>query len=362
MTPPLPISYFRELATSRNHVLISVTDERVPRRGNLVILCNTCNQQFRTSAASYMNARVTGCTTCANVSRRLQPNRRQPQTELSPEEMQRRLEVATRTALERSALRAAYNHISNRNDLREYLNQENNAYSDFILSILDQPEGSYVSNAGEGAAFERHHIIPRHAGGPDSQWNLIQLTVADHDRAHRIRYEVYGEFGDYNCSRAADPTLPLNEEFETRRREGQVRGDETRRIEQTGIYAPGVSAAGGRASAAVNSIQRLYSHQNQMSPETRAALYNGCTWYHTRTNITLVVTARQALTVSRLKDLLAAALPEGSNDRISLTRETNNNNITSGISKVIRGERQSAYGWKLVRIEGNPTQIEPEDT
>jgi 5-methylcytosine-specific restriction endonuclease McrA len=309
-----------------------------------------------------MNARVTGCTTCANVSRRLQPNRRQPQAELSPEEILRRREVATRTERERSALRAAYNHISNRNDLREYLNQENNAYSNFILSKLDQQEGSAGSGAVEGTTFEMHHIIPRHAGGPDSQWNLIRLTVADHIRAHRIRYEVYNEFGDYNCTRAADPTLPINEEYEARRVEGRARGNQTRLTQQSGIYAPGASAAGGRASAAVNSIQRLYTHQNQMDELTRAALYKGCTWYHPRTNITLVVTGRQALTLTHLKILLAAALPEGSQDRISLTRNTNNNNITSSISKVIRGQRPTAYGWRLISIVSNPTLSESEDT
>jgi len=39
--------------------------------------------------------------------------------------------------------------------------------------------------------LERHHIIPRHAGGTNDKENLIKLSLKDHMLAHKIRYEVY---------------------------------------------------------------------------------------------------------------------------------------------------------------------------
>jgi hypothetical protein len=39
--------------------------------------------------------------------------------------------------------------------------------------------------------LERHHIVPRHAGGTNNKENLIKLSLKDHTLAHKIRYEVY---------------------------------------------------------------------------------------------------------------------------------------------------------------------------
>lgn len=39
--------------------------------------------------------------------------------------------------------------------------------------------------------LERHHIVPRHAGGTNNKDNLIKISLKDHILAHKIRYEVY---------------------------------------------------------------------------------------------------------------------------------------------------------------------------
>lgn len=46
-----------------------------------------------------------------------------------------------------------------------------------------------------------HHIIPRHAGGPDKSWNMVMLTTLDHQKAHELRFEVYQEKGDSDAAR-----------------------------------------------------------------------------------------------------------------------------------------------------------------
>ena len=42
----------------------------------------------------------------------------------------------------------------------------------------------------------KHHIIPRHVGGTDDPSNIIELTVAEHAKAHRVLYEKYGRWQD----------------------------------------------------------------------------------------------------------------------------------------------------------------------
>lgn len=43
----------------------------------------------------------------------------------------------------------------------------------------------------------KHHIVPRHAGGSDSQDNIIELTVEEHAEAHKKLWEQHGMWQDY---------------------------------------------------------------------------------------------------------------------------------------------------------------------
>ena len=42
----------------------------------------------------------------------------------------------------------------------------------------------------------KHHIIPRHMGGKDSEGNIEYLTVEEHAEAHRKLYEEHGRWQD----------------------------------------------------------------------------------------------------------------------------------------------------------------------
>jgi hypothetical protein len=50
-----------------------------------------------------------------------------------------------------------------------------------------------------GEYLERHHIVPRHAGGTNCKDNLIKLSLKDHVLAHKIRYETYGSQYDLSA-------------------------------------------------------------------------------------------------------------------------------------------------------------------
>lgn len=82
--------------------------------------------------------------------------------------------------------------ISSRSDLIVYLEQEENSYSNFILERINrssiEKKGNYV-----------HHIIPRHMGGPDVEWNYITLTLEEHIQAHSFLYENYQQLADLSA-------------------------------------------------------------------------------------------------------------------------------------------------------------------
>ena len=46
--------------------------------------------------------------------------------------------------------------------------------------------------------MHRHHIIPKHMGGTNDEWNLTApITVEEHALAHKKLYEIYGKPQDY---------------------------------------------------------------------------------------------------------------------------------------------------------------------
>lgn len=44
--------------------------------------------------------------------------------------------------------------------------------------------------------YHTHHIIPRHMGGSDNPENLVELTIEEHAKAHKLLYEKYGKIED----------------------------------------------------------------------------------------------------------------------------------------------------------------------
>lgn len=117
---------YAEMAKGRNSKLISVSNEETPRQGSVTILCNTCGQTFTTSAHSYSNARTTGCPSCKAIKARSQ---NVPITRIEQHKKDKKRETLSK----RLAKRDLYSNIRNVEGLRNYLKQENNAYSHFIL-------------------------------------------------------------------------------------------------------------------------------------------------------------------------------------------------------------------------------------
>jgi hypothetical protein len=44
---------------------------------------------------------------------------------------------------------------------------------------------------------EKHHIIPRHSGGKDVEYNIVEMLPEEHYMAHLIRYMAYNDKNDF---------------------------------------------------------------------------------------------------------------------------------------------------------------------
>lgn len=64
-----------------------------------------------------------------------------------------------------------------------------NAYDAFIQERKN-------ANYPAGTILERHHIVPKHAGGNNSESNLVSLSVKDHIIAHWLRWKVLNSESD----------------------------------------------------------------------------------------------------------------------------------------------------------------------
>jgi len=64
-------------------------------------------------------------------------------------------------------------------------------YDKYIAHCL-----SSQNNNLKNSNLEKHHILPKHAGGDDNPKNIILLTARQHILAHLIRFLEIGEKAD----------------------------------------------------------------------------------------------------------------------------------------------------------------------
>lgn len=358
------VKNYSDMAEDRHHKLISVSNTETPSQGKLTILCRICGETFTTTANSYCNAKASGCPSCKAIKAK-----NQSVSLTAIEQNQIKIEQKRKEELSKKlAKRKNFEHIRNIEGLFNYLKKENNKYSLFIINKINTNSSisQEIKNQNvnfDRKLFEKHHIIPKHTGGPDASWNLIYLSKEDHVEAHILRYEVYGEFGDYNFLSTKNVLginnrVKLNPEFDKQLTKNKQRGTKTQIANQIGIFNRDAAIKAGLKSKKV--IESLTEeekrtldkrHQTQMSDAVWSTLYEGATFIHSRTETKVVLKPEEALTLTELKNILAAALPKHDVDRIRLEKAEKPVNVTSALSKMIKGskDRPSAYGWKLIK-------------
>lgn len=83
-------------------------------------------------------------------------------------------------------------HIKSREELLAFLKANPNEYNNYMLLKMQEKQRE---NKEEGDFFE-HHVIPKHKGGLDDDWNLVYLLAEEHKTAHELRLKVYNDPGD----------------------------------------------------------------------------------------------------------------------------------------------------------------------
>jgi len=105
-----------------------------------------------------------------------------------------------------------------------------------------------------GSGLDRHHIIPRHAGGTDDESNFTYLTHREHIAAHWLLWKIHGRDGDKAAWRVMKnmPYWPT--------RTGKPHTDETKR----------------KMSAASKGKKKSEEHRRKMSVAQKGKTQGPC--------------------------------------------------------------------------------------
>ena len=242
-----------------NGSLISVSNSTYVMSGTITIKCH-CGCLFTTTAKSYFNSQ-NGCPDCKrkNTSKQwLGTTRKTPE-----EKAQTKVDSRRRRREKMMDQSSPYGKIKNKEDLIRYLESNRNLYNDFMLECIER-EKTMPSITSDGS-LKGHHIIPLFAGGCNQTWNLVHVTLEEHEKAHQLRYDVYQEHGDKLALRFFKGWTPSKEELQKERRK---LGLETQKKQKKGRFSPQQQAASGRIGGTIQTPAKLLKYKEKQGPST----------------------------------------------------------------------------------------------
>lgn len=223
--------------------------------------------------------------------------------------------------------------------LIEYLVKTPNPYNDFILARLknEHPKNS------ENLDIQKHHIIPRHIGGPNRTWNLVRLTVSEHREAHRLRWETYNNQADelalrfmqeeHNTPELIAARVALSHEYQRTNQIGRWNSEQQSRL--------------GRIGGSRQTQAKREKFREKLSVPVKNFLDRGSTWYHKSTMKHITFAPNELFLVTDLLEKLIEATEDETYKQ--MMQNTRKSNATSVLAKVIKGERPSCYNWFIQR-------------
>lgn len=230
--------------------------------------------------------------------------------------------------------------IKNSNDLIKYLEKENNSYSIFILDkIKAQNENNSFMCRSKG---EFHHILPKHSGGPDEKWNLVLLSIEDHAKAHKLRYQCYNQLADEYATRLKENSASID--FVRARQE---LGRETMRQKGIGFYNLVLQKELG-SRPKNHTEQREEFYQKHIKDNYKKIFEKSICFRHSVLNIEISSKPYQFARTGHIQSFLVSALTEGSAEQLNLEKDSN---FTSGINRVLKGWRKSYKSWFIIILE-----------
>ena len=220
--------------------------------------------------------------------------------------------------------------IQTEKELQTFLLNEKNEYTQFILDNKNLCKKHYQQT-------EFHHIIPLYAKGPHAQWNLIELTVFEHQKAHHLLYNVYQNKEDLCALRFRQKT------GSSAYRIRASLSHEKQRLDKKGFFDPKVQRINGKKGGKVKSKAKILSYRQKLDPEWVKVLSKKSYWYYKKTKQLIEISPFEC----RLpQDVTKKLLTYQPFKQIYKAKEQS---LTSNLTRLVKKQRKTASGWQLIQ-------------
>jgi hypothetical protein len=237
-----------------------------------------------------------------------------------------------------------FRSITNKETLLVFLKTNPNIYNDFVLEKIETESETLNQARIHNLAIEGHHIIPKGIGGPDEDWNLVNLTVEDHTTAHRLRYDVYQYAGDMLAvNLRVNPASCTQEAILAR----ISLSHESSRKNQTGFWSSEQQAINRRKGGTKQTASKRAKYIEKLSPIIREKFQHIMIWSHPDLKQNLVLLPNTVELTIDLLPIFLAALPPTSPFRKNL-QKISNKSFSSALSKVLLGKRNHYLQFRLL--------------
>lgn len=174
-------------------------------------------------------------------------------------------------------------------------------------------------------------------------WNLVKVTRFTHLSLHEIRFGVFRKIQDAVVSR-------FGPEDEDNKKKRLALSHATQKRDKTGVFNPEHQKMAGKKGGATKSLKKDEAYAATIQLESAELFKKGCVFVQTKTKppLRVVFAPGEIQTTRDLFARLKAEIERTNNQEIcaQFLKHTNAN-LTSGVSRILRKERKSAWGWKI---------------
>lgn len=335
MSQKLNLEQLKVEVKERNHRFIAVSNINNLREGTITVICED-GHRFTTSVKSYRSCRINmfgkknGCPECRKINA-VQTLNSTPRTSRA---------ITNRKP---PTLPTMFQFINNRKTLITFLENNPNSYNNFMLYKIENESETLNQGITQNLAIESHHIIPKSVGGPDENWNLVNLTVEDHMSAHSLRYDVYQNLGDKLAVNLRTDTPITRESILAR----VALSHEASRRNQSGFWSSEQQAINGRRGGAKQTESKRAKYKEKLSPIIREKFQNTMVWSHPDFKQNLIIPTKKVELIIDLLPIFLDALTPDSTYYKNL-ENISNQSFTSSLSKVLLGKRNHYLQFRLL--------------
>ena len=245
-----------------------------------------------------------------------------------------------------------FRNITNLDSLVAFLQQEGGAHSAYCLDLIRRQQT--LTDEEKQAYPEKHHVIPSRLGGPDDDWNLVNVSYEEHFKVHELRYDQYKELGD---RMALNPRQNTDETTRDKKAESSRKGHATMKERNQSFWNPHVQSELGSRSGGKKTPAREAAYEQQAANK---GVYNEVfkkdlvfTYTKGETNIELETDAGSFKRTGQIKSFLLDNMDDSDSMKQAIEKDKY---FTSNFNKVLQSllpnpkadnSRNKYKGWSL---------------